>query len=276
VESRDLVVISQEFLMKTRLFFGLMLGCLLLASYSYGQDSQSSSPTQGQTSDQSQGPNGPRHRGQGGDVFREMFQNATSGSVQAISADGMTVKKMDGTVVTVKTTKDTMFRRNREEAKLSDFKAGDQVIVAGEPAGENAVTAKFVAERPSGPNMMNPEDLGKKFIVGEVLKIEDTKLTVKRPDGVEQVIEVDDDTSFRNAKRESVTLADVKVGDRVMGRGELKNGTFVPKEMMVGMPQGGAGGMRRREGPTGAPPDQGGPQSQQPHNPDGTTPKQDF
>jgi hypothetical protein len=257
-----------------RQFFGLMLGFLMTVSSAIAQDAGPAPG--GQSGERSQGSE--RRGGPGGDRFREMFQNATSGSVQSITANGMTVKKMDGTVVTVKTTKDTMFRHNREEGKLSDFKVGDQVIVAGDPAGENTVTAKFVAIRPPGMNMMNPEDLGKKFIVGEVLKIDETKLTIKRPDGVEQVIEVDEDTSFRNAKRESVTLADVKVGDRIMGRGELKGGTFVPKEMMVGMPQGGPGIFRRREGGPGGPPDRGAPpsQGQQPPNSDSSTPKQDF
>jgi hypothetical protein len=215
--------------------------------------------------------------------MRELFQNAISGSVQSVTADGLTIKKIDGTTVTVKTTKDTMFRHERQvEGKLSDFKVGDQVIVAGDPAGDNAVTAKFVALRPNGPNAMNPEDLGKKFIVGEVTQIAETKLTIKRPDGVEQVIEVDDDTSFKNSKRESVTLADVKVGDHVMGRGELKNGTFIPATLMVGMPQGGQGfGMRRREGASGprvAEPSGGAPPSGAPSTPpqDSSAPKQDL
>jgi hypothetical protein len=121
---------------------------------------------------------------------------------------------------------------------------------------------------------MNPEDLGKKFIVGEITKIDETKLTVKRPDGVEQVIEVDDDTSFKNSKRESVTLADVKVGDHVMGRGALKNGTFVPAEMMVGMPQGGYG-MRRRDGAAGEPKNDSAPQGA-PSAPNNSVPKQDL
>jgi hypothetical protein len=183
--------------------------------------------------------------------MREMFQNAQSGAIVTLNGDSFTMKKMDGTTVTVKTSKDTMIRRGRDEAKLSEFKVGDQVVVAGDAAGDNAVTAKFVMMRPAGANMMNPEDLGKKFIVGEVRKIEETKITILRPDKVEQVIEVDDDTSFKNGRRESVTLADVKVGDHVMGRGELKNGVFVPATLMVGMPEGGR--MRFEGGPNGQP-----------------------
>jgi len=89
---------------------------------------------------------------------------------------------------------------------------------------------------------MMREQLGKKFIAGEVAKIEETKLTIKRIDGETQVIEVDENTSFRNSKRESITLADVKVGDRVAGRGDLKDGIFVAGSLNVGAP----GEMRMR------------------------------
>ena len=247
----------------------VLLVCFVTGSLAIAQDAPQAAPS-GQSSP-SQRPSGPQHRGEGqGQGLRELFQNATSGSVQSVTADGLTVKKLDGTTVTVKTNKDTMYRRERQEAKLSDFKVGDNVIVAGDPAGENAVLAKFVAMRPNGPNAMNPEDLGKKFIVGEVLKIDETKLTIKRPDGVEQVIEVDDDTSFKNSKRESVTLADVKVGDRVMGRGALKGETFVPTDLMVGLPQRMEFRMQHDGGPDGPPPGSAPPTSSN------SVPKQDF
>jgi hypothetical protein len=94
--------------------------------------------------------------------------------------------------------------------------------------------------------------MGKKFIAGEVAKIEDTKLTIKRVDGETQVIQVDENTSLRNSKRESVTLADVKVGDRVFGRGDLKDGVFVPAVLNVGAP--GEMMMRRGDGQRQGPP----------------------
>jgi hypothetical protein len=101
-----------------------------------------------------------------------------------------------------------------------------------------------------------PDQLGKKFIIGEVTKIDGTKLTIKRPDGVEQTIEVDEDTSFRKRGNESVTLADIKVGDRVGGRGEIKNGTFVPAVLNIGMPggPGGRGDWQQRQTPPRANP----------------------
>ena len=83
-----------------------------------------------------------------------------------------------------------------------------------------------------------PEDNGKTYILGEVAKIDGTKLTIRKPDNSEQVIEVDDDTSFRNERRESVTLADIKIGDFVRGQGALKNGVFVPHELHAGRARG--------------------------------------
>jgi hypothetical protein len=87
-----------------------------------------------------------------------------------------------------------------------------------------------------GPGGFNREDLGKKFIVGEVKAINETKLTIARPDGQSQEIEVDENTSFKKGN-ESITLPDIKAGDFVRGQGELKNGVFVPKELMVGRGQ---------------------------------------
>ena len=75
--------------------------------------------------------------------------------------------------------------------------------------------------------------MGKEFIAGEVKSIDETKLTILRVDGQTQVIEADENTSFTK-QRESITLADIKPGDKVMGRGELKNGVFVPKMLRVG------------------------------------------
>jgi hypothetical protein len=110
-----------------------------------------------------------------------------------------------------------------------------------------------------------------------------------RPDGVSQVIGVDEQTSFKRGGRgmaamasgagvidagpmgargngtgagngvgagnggggsgrggESITFADVKVGDSIAGQGGLKNGMFVPTELGVMDPA--AMGQRRRRG----------------------------
>ena len=67
----------------------------------------------------------------------------TAGNITAISGDTLTLKTLNG-VETVKTTSDTMFRREREAAKLADFKVGDTVFVMGDKSGDTW-TARMVA-----------------------------------------------------------------------------------------------------------------------------------
>jgi len=147
----------------------------------------------------------------------------TGGTIAEIKPDGFRLKQMDGKVVTVKVTSETRFRKDRQDAKFADFKTGDMVMVGGEPAGTDAWTARFVASRTGEGGMQAlREGMGKQFIAGEVKAIDGTKLTIARPDGQAQTIEVDENTSFRKA-RESITLPDIKVGDHVFGRGAVNS-----------------------------------------------------
>ena len=91
-----------------------------------------------------------------------------------------------------------------------------------------------------------------KFIIGQVKAINETKLTIARPDGQTQDIEVDENTSFKK-DNQSITLPDIKVGDFVHGQGALKGDTFIPKELIVG------GGQRRMRGQGNQEQDQGKP-----------------
>ncbi len=128
------------------------------------------------------------------------------------------------------------------------------------------------------------ENMGKTYITGKVTAIDMAalKLTVMRSDNVSQVIAVDEQTSFKRGGRgmaaiasgagvidagaggargngagagtsmgngssgggASITFADVKVGDSIVGRGALKNGVFVPSEL--GVMDAAAMGQRRR------------------------------
>ncbi len=193
-----------------------------------------------------------RPRGEGGQRM-EMRGQGTGGTITAIDGQTIKIKTMNGGEATIKVTDQTKFSKERQEAKLADFKVGDTIAVRGEAAGENTYTAQQIFYAPPGGMMMRmAEGLGKEFIVGKVEKIDELKLTIARPDGQTQVIEVDENTSFKK-QGESVTLADIKVGDTVMGRGALKNGTFVPATLNVGLPPA----MRMMMGP-------GGPQGNAP------------
>ncbi len=173
---------------------------------------------------------------------RWLDQPHVAGQISSINGNTIEVLTPESKTEKVSINSDTQFRKDRAPAKLADFKVGDRVFAVGEQQKDGSFLARFVASgfgnAPGGGRMgMSPEDLGKKFIMGEVKKIDETKLTILRPDNVEQVIEADENTSFRNDKGESVTLADIKVGDHVGGRGELKNGIFVPQTLRIGSPQ---------------------------------------
>jgi len=176
-----------------------------------------------------------------------MMGNGNAGQISEIHGDSFTVKTQMGQTLTVKTTAETrFFGKDRTPAALKDLKTGDYVAAAG-PATEGVVQARFVAQLDEAAVKRMEEfkaNLGKTVIAGEVKEMAETRLTILRPDGQTQVIELDESSSLRR-REESITLADIKPGDRVFGNGELKNGVFVPKELRV---MGGGAGMRvRRE-----------------------------
>jgi riboflavin synthase alpha subunit len=202
-----------------------------------------------------QGGAGPG-RGMGRDF------HVVGGQITAIEGATITLENRRGDTAKVKITPSTRLMKNGSEAKLSDFKVGDRVFAAGEQDKDGVWIAQMLGQR-NGPGGMGgaqakPEDNGKTYILGELIKIDGTKLTVRKPDNTEQVIEVDDDTSFRNERRESVTLADMKVGDFVRGQGAVQSGVFVPKVLFAGRPRG-----PRATAPPGA-----APQAQKPPVPD--------
>jgi hypothetical protein len=213
--------------------------CLLFSALCVAQTAPASpaSEDQGPPPAQDSPRNGPRSPG-------------VAGTITAIDANAITLKTRDGQTAQVALNDKTQYRKDREAATVSDFKVGDMVFVRGAKTGDNAWQAAAVATRGGGDTPDNfREAMGKRFIAGEVKSIDGTQLTIQRPDGVTQTISVDENTSFRK-DGESITLADLKPGDHVFGRGEIKNGVFVPAVLNLGQPrfgmqrQGGAPGPR--------------------------------
>jgi len=155
------------------------------------------------------------------------------GAIAAIEGQTITLRTFRGTMAIVKTSDSTAFRRGRQAITFSELKVGNSLFVVGDEK-DGVWIAKTVRLQPDPAALR--QELGKSFISGEVKKIDETKLTILRPDGELQVIEVNEGTSFRNQKRESITLADIKAGDRVFGRGEVQNGVFVPQVLNLGDP----------------------------------------
>jgi hypothetical protein len=210
-----------------------------------------------------QGQGGPGGRGGRAGGGMMMMGGGNAGQITAISGDVITLKTTTGSEVTLKTTADTrVIGKDRQMIAVKDLKVGDYIGAGGPPGGD--------ASQPRFIRVLDEQDikrlqefeanLGKTVIAGEVKAINDTKLTIARPDGQTQDIELDEGTSLKRGRDESITLADVKVGDRVMGQGAVKNGVFVPAELHVMTP-----GMRRERGQGGG--QQGPPQGQSPQEP---------
>lgn len=203
-----------------------ILGLLLAVTPAMAQDA---APPQG--AGQRQRPEGGRGQG-------------VMGKITAIKDGALELTRMDGASVTVKLTDKTEYRKDRESVKLADFKVGDTVFIRTEGEVDQNLTALVVAGRtgsgpgspgmggPGGGMMMGGGELGKDFVFGEVKSVDAPKITVLRPDSVTQTLELNEDTSLRKG-RESVTMADIQVGDHVFVRGAVQNNTFVPKMVMV-------------------------------------------
>jgi Domain of unknown function (DUF5666) len=186
-------------------------------------------------------PSGTAPGGTGGRPQRgsESGPRPVLGKITAIDKGMMEITGPDGQTVQVKYTEQTEFRKDREPAKASDFKVGDMVAVRGGPGTDHTITATMIASRTGGPGgggvmMMGGQGgtLGKDYIIGEVKSIDPPRLTVLRTDNVTETLELNEETSLRKG-RESITMADIQVGDHLISRGELQKDVFVPKGVMV-------------------------------------------
>lgn len=211
------------------------LGGLLTAGLAYGQDA----PAQSQDAGPQQ--QGQRRGGQGPGGERPV----AFGKITAIQDGTITLAGPDGNTVTVKVTNQTEFRKDRQPAKIADFKVGDMVMVRGDENPDHTVTAKMIGGRtagaagpggqggPGGGGMFfGAGTLGKDYVAGEVKSIDPPRMTVLRTDNVTQTLELNEETTLRRG-RESITMADIQVGDHVVARGAVENNLFVPKGVMV-------------------------------------------
>ena len=197
------------------------------------------------------------------------------GRITAVRDGSLQVADTNGDTVTVKINGQTEFRKDRQPAKRTDFKVGDIIIVRGEENADHSWTAEVVAARSvNGPNgrsgpggrFAETGTLGKDYVAGEIKSIDAPKLSVLRSDNVTQMIELNEDTSLRKG-RDSITMADIQVGDHLFARGSLENRVFVPKTVVVIGPEqwkrlqdmgaearGEGGRPRRQQGTASAPP----------------------
>lgn len=234
------------------------------------------------------------------------------GTITSITGPQVTIKTVDGAVYQVVTTDNTRVMHGRGEAiKLADLKAGDGLMAVGNLDAPNKTMHAAMVISVDADRMKQMEEarqqqlanLGKTLIAGTVTAIDmdNATMTVERPDGVSQTIGFDEATSFRRGRMrrgngmgsgaesgtgagtdangaspssESITLADIKVGDRVAGPGQVKGSRFVAKELTVMTPGNG----RRRstdnkEGSTAGTPETGTPENGKQASPPQSSPR---
>jgi hypothetical protein len=196
------------------------------------------------------------------------------GEVTAVSGANLTVKTEDGASVQIVTTTNTRVMKGRGgvTVPVADLKVGDGLMAMGNlDAPNKTLHAAMVIATDAATVKALRDNLGKTYIAGKVtaIDLDNAKMTVERSDKVSQTILFDDSTSFKRGGRgmggmngmamgggmgagagtppagasggESITLADIKVGDNVAGQGSVKGGTFVPTQLNVMTP-----GQRRR------------------------------
>ena len=221
----------------------LYLSCfcfLTIGVASPAQTPDSTSTPQDQTQNQpSTGARGPRRGG-----ARE--GHGTIGKITAIHGNSLQLAKPDGSTITVNLTNKTEFRKDRQPAKLSDFKVGDFVMASGDENPDHSVTAQSLRGRSEnggpGGSGAGPGggaafgEMGKDFVAGVVKSVDAPKLTVLRADSIAQTLELNEDTSLRRG-RESITMADIQPGDHIVIRGSLQNNAFVPKAVILLSPE---------------------------------------
>ncbi|HET6929533.1 MAG TPA: DUF5666 domain-containing protein [Candidatus Acidoferrum sp.] len=189
--------------------------------------------------DQVQGPPAGGDRGSRHGGARE--GRGTIGKITAIHGNSLQVLRPDGSTVTVNLTDKTEYRKDRQPARLSDFKVGDFVMVRGEENSDHTVNAQLLGGRSANGGVAMGAgpgggagfgEMGKDFVAGVVKSVDAPKLTVLRADNVTQTLELNEDTSLRRG-RESIIMADIQPGDHVVVRGGLQNNAFVPKAVIL-------------------------------------------
>jgi hypothetical protein len=163
-----------------------------------------------------------------------------------------------------------------QELQLEDLKVGDHVMVRGTPNADKQAAAMFVSritaeqfERfqsgggpgggpgggagggqrgPGGGGGFGPGGGGPNAGTragGQIVSIDGNQIKVQSRRG-ERVIVVNDQTTF-SKEGKTITLKDLKVGDRIFATGKEVDGKFVVTEVRSGFPGGGRGGWQGQQ-----------------------------
>jgi hypothetical protein len=200
------------------------------------------------------------------------------GTITSVGVDRFEIKKPDGSTQTILVNDQTHYRQRQQDQQqdiqLEDLKVGDHVLVRGAPNADKQVVAVGVnrvseemfqriqsgnfggagggpggGQAGAGGGGLGPgggqgrPGAGNRA-GGEILSINQNQIKVRGWQG-ETIIVVNDQTTF-SKEGQSITLKDLKVGDRIFATGKQVNGQFVATEIRSGRMRQGRGGWQGR------------------------------
>ena len=210
-----------------------LMAFTLGAAWLVGQDS-----SQNAKSSDAQSSSGPRRERGAERGGPRLF-----GTITSVGVDRFEVKREDGTTQTVTVSDQTHYREDQKDIHLEDLKPGDRVMVTGQSADNNQITAGTV-RRVTEEDMQRFQQMQAHRAFGQITSIEGNQLKIQNPRQGERTIVVNDQTTFTK-DGQSITLKDLKVGDRIFASGDETNGQFVATRVASGRFRRGQGGPPR-------------------------------
>jgi len=80
-----------------------------------------------------------------------MDANGLFGQIIKVEGQTLTIKSQDNVEKIVIVKSDAAIRRQKDNLKLSDIRAGDNIVVIGEPNNDGQIEAKLIRIMPSNP-----------------------------------------------------------------------------------------------------------------------------
>ena len=118
-----------------------------------------------------------------------------------------------------------------QEIKPTEIKVGDTIMAGGEADSAKKTIGALMVLQLDPERAKQARELqaqyGKTWLAGRITAIDDTKITLDgMVDHTPHAFQVDENTSFRK-RRDSITMADIKVGDQIRVEGAIKDGIFL-------------------------------------------------
>ena len=154
--------------------------------------------------------------------------NGLRGTVTATQPGNFMIRTDEGESYKVFWSPNTHFMKDRQPIEANAVRVGDMLVAAGEVDRKaKTVGAVFLYDVDADQVRKARAGFGKTWTAGKVTAIRDLRITIEQAgDQKAEVVAVDENTSFRKRK-ESVTLADVKVGDFISVQGSVRNNVFL-------------------------------------------------